>query len=71
MYYRDEQTGELGGLTRVLSITQDDAHVFCRSSQVKEEFIKIWDIVDTFYQTFGFTLKVRLSFRDPAAPERT
>ncbi|HVU79804.1 MAG TPA: threonine--tRNA ligase [Candidatus Paceibacterota bacterium] len=70
MVYRDEQSGELGGLTRVLSITQDDAHVFCRSSQVREEFLKIWDIVDTFYKTFGFTLRVRLSFRDPAAPEK-
>ncbi|OGI95335.1 threonine--tRNA ligase [Candidatus Nomurabacteria bacterium RIFCSPLOWO2_01_FULL_42_17] len=65
MVYRDEQSGELGGLTRVLSITQDDAHVFCRHNQVKEEFLKIWDIVDTFYKTFGFSLKVRLSFRDP------
>ncbi len=64
MVYRDEQSGELGGLTRVLSITQDDAHVFCRHNQVKEEFLKIWNIVDTFYKTFGFSLKVRLSFRD-------
>ena len=70
MVYRDEQSGELGGLTRVLSITQDDAHVFCRSSQVREEFLKIWDIVDTFYKTFGFTLRVRLSFRDPSTPEK-
>jgi len=70
MVYRDEQSGELGGLTRVLSITQDDAHVFCRSSQVTEEFLNIWDIIDTFYKTFGFTLRVRLSFRDPAAPEK-
>ncbi|MES2007057.1 MAG: threonine--tRNA ligase [Patescibacteria group bacterium] len=70
MVYRDEQSGELGGLTRVLSITQDDAHVFCRSGQVKEEFLKIWDIVDTFYKTFGFTLRVRLSFRDLGAPEK-
>lgn len=70
MVYRDEQSGELGGLTRVLSITQDDAHVFCRHSQVKEEFLKIWDIVDVFYQTFGFTLRVRLSFRDPNTPEK-
>ncbi len=70
MVYRDEQSGELGGLTRVLSITQDDAHVFCRSGQVKDEFLKIWDIVDTFYKTFGFTLKVRLSFRDPQTPEK-
>ncbi len=70
MVYRDEQSGELGGLTRVLSITQDDAHVFCRTTQVREEFLKIWDIIDTFYKTFGFTLRVRLSFRDPQAPEK-
>jgi len=65
MVYRDEQSGELGGLTRVLSITQDDSHVFCRGSQVKEEFFRIWDMVDTFYSAFGYTLKVRLSFHDP------
>lgn len=70
MVYRDEQSGELGGLTRVLSITQDDAHVFCRTTQVRDESLKIWDIVDTFYKTFGFTLRVRLSFRDLSAPEK-
>lgn len=70
MVYRDEQSGELGGLTRVLSITQDDSHVFCRKSQIKEEFMHIWDIVDTFYTTFGFTLRARLSFHDPATPEK-
>lgn len=66
MVYRDEQSGELGGLTRVLSITQDDSHVFCRHTQIKDEFFKTWDVIDTFYKTFGFSLKVRLSFRDPA-----
>ena len=71
MVYRDEQSGELGGLTRVLSITQDDSHVFCRTSQIKEEFLKIWDIIDTFYKKFGFTtIKVRLSFHDPKTPEK-
>jgi threonyl-tRNA synthetase len=70
MVYRDEQSGELGGLTRVLSITQDDAHVFCRSSQVKEEFLRIWDIVETFYGAFGITLQVRISLHDPAHPEK-
>ncbi len=70
MVYRDEQSGELGGLTRVLSITQDDSHVFCRLSQVKEEFLRIWDTVDTFYKTFGFSLHVRLSFHDPSSPEK-
>lgn len=70
MVYRDEQSGELSGLARVLSITQDDSHVFCRPGQIREEFFKLWDIVDTFYRTFGFSLRVRLSFRDPAAPEK-
>ncbi len=71
MVYRDEQSGELNGLTRVLSITQDDSHVFCRTAQIKEEFLKIWDIIDTFYKQFGFTeLKVRLSFHDPKSPEK-
>jgi threonyl-tRNA synthetase len=71
MVYRDEQSGELGGLTRVLSITQDDSHVFCRHSQVKEEFFKIWDIVDIFYGTFGFSdMRVRLSFHEPSEFEK-
>jgi len=71
MVYRDEQSGELGGLIRVLSITQDDAHVFCRFNQLKEEFFSVWDIVDTFYSTFGFTFsKVRLSFHDPETMEK-
>lgn len=70
MVYRDEQSGELGGLTRVLSITQDDSHVFCRHSQVKDEFFKIWDIIDTFYGTFGFDLRVRLSFHEPTKMEK-
>ncbi len=70
MVYRDEQSGELGGLTRVLSITQDDSHVFCRHSQVKDEFFNIWDIVDNFYGTFGFKLRVRLSFHNPETPEK-
>lgn len=63
--YRDEQTGELGGLTRVRAITQDDAHVFCRTSQIAEELNAIWDIIQTFYTQFGFTLRVRLSLHDP------
>lgn len=68
--YRDEQSGELAGLTRVRAITQDDAHVFCRQSQTKEEFIKIWDIVHEFYGAFGFSLRVRLSLHDPAHKEK-
>ena len=70
MVYRDEQSGELGGLTRVLSITQDDSHVFCRTSQVKKEFFNLWDIVDIFYNRFGFKLRVRLSFHDPKEKQK-
>ncbi len=65
MVYRDEQSGELSGLARVLSITQDDAHVFCRENQVKDEVLKIVNIIKTFYQTFNFDLKIRLSLHDP------
>ncbi|PIR74317.1 MAG: threonine--tRNA ligase [Candidatus Magasanikbacteria bacterium CG10_big_fil_rev_8_21_14_0_10_47_10] len=66
MCYRDEQTGELHGLSRVRSFTQDDAHVFCRQSQVEEEFLKVWDIIDIFYKAVGFNeLSVRLSLHDP------
>ena len=69
MMYRDEQSGELNGLSRVRAITIDDAHVFCRESQVKEEFAKIWDIIEEFYVSFGFKLEVRLSFHDPKNPD--
>lgn len=66
MCYRDEQTGELSGLSRTRAFTQDDAHVFCRKSQIKEEFLKIWDIIDEFYKTFSFSdLEVRVSGHDP------
>jgi threonyl-tRNA synthetase len=64
MCYRDEQSGELNGLSRVRSFTQDDAHVFCRIQDAKEEIQKIWDIVHTFYATFGLSLRLRLSLRD-------
>lgn len=70
MVYRDEQTGELSGLSRVRSITQDDAHVFCRSSQIKEEMFAIWNIIEEFYNAVGFNLEVRLSFHDPKQPKK-
>jgi threonyl-tRNA synthetase len=71
MCYRDEQSGELNGLSRVRAFTQDDAHCFCRESQVKEEFLKVWDIIQEFYETFGFKpKKIRLSFHDPKHPEK-
>ena len=52
MVYRDEQSGELNGLSRVLSITQDDAHIFCRENQIEEEVNNIWNMIETFYKTF-------------------
>lgn len=64
--YRDEQTGELSGLSRVRAITQDDAHIFCRASQIKEEIEKAWEVVKRFYGAFGIPLKVRLSRHDSA-----
>lgn len=68
--YRDEQTGELAGLSRVRAFTQDDAHVFCRFPQIKEEFLKIWDIIHEFYGAFGFDMRVRISKHDPAQPDK-
>lgn len=65
MMYRDEQSGELSGLTRVRSISIDDAHVFCRKDQVEQEIMAIWDIIDHFYAAFGFSLAVRFSCHDP------
>lgn len=64
--YRDEQTGELAGLSRVRSITQDDAHVFARHSQIKEEIGNVWDMIHEFYGSVGFTnIKATLSTHDP------
>ncbi len=64
--YRDEKTGQLSGLTRVRSITQDDGHLFCRPSQIKDECIKIVEIIKNFYTTMGMMdgYWVRLSVRD-------
>ena len=63
--YRYEQTGELGGLTRVRGFTQDDAHIICSKEQLKEEMKKVIDFA--FYvlrDTFGFELEIKASFRD-------
>lgn len=69
--YRDEQSGELSGLSRVLCITQDDAHVFCRVNQINDEVENVWSIINNFYSTFGFTqMTPRLSRRDPANPDK-
>ncbi|MBP6981902.1 threonine--tRNA ligase [Candidatus Gracilibacteria bacterium] len=70
--YRDEKTGQLSGLTRVRSITQDDGHLFCRVAQIKEEVSVIVDVIKEFYTTFGLMdgYWVSLSVRDPATPEK-
>ncbi len=68
--YRDEQSGELSGLSRVRAFAQDDGHVFCRMNQAKEEFLRIWEIIHEFYPTFGFSLRVRLSTHDQKHPEK-
>ncbi|MBR1796297.1 threonine--tRNA ligase [Candidatus Saccharibacteria bacterium] len=62
--YRDEKTGELGGLSRVRSLTQDDSHVFCRNSQIKQEIQNLVKIVRELYETVGMSkLRARLSYR--------
>lgn len=69
--YRYEQSGELHGLTRVRGFTQDDAHVFCRPDQVKEEFIKVIDLVLHMFQALGFEhYTAQVSLRDPANKQK-
>ncbi|MBL7856583.1 MAG: threonine--tRNA ligase [Cyclobacteriaceae bacterium] len=64
--YRYEQSGELHGLTRVRGFTQDDAHIFCRPDQVKEEFIKVIDLVLLVFRSLGFeNYTAQVSLRDP------
>ena len=62
--YRDEKTGELGGLSRVRSLTQDDSHVFCTHTQIEEELGKLIESAVELYETIGMNLSVRLSYRD-------
>lgn len=65
--YRYEQSGELHGLTRVRGFTQDDAHIFCRPDQVKEEFVKVIDLVLHVFNSLGFeNYTAQVSLRDPA-----
>lgn len=64
--YRYEQSGELHGLTRVRCFTQDDAHLFCRQDQIKEEFCKVIDIVLYIFKTLKFEkFTAQISLRDP------
>lgn len=62
--YRDEKTGELGGLNRVRSLTQDDSHVFCRHDQIEDEIDGLLASVNELYKTIDMKLRVRLSYRD-------
>jgi threonyl-tRNA synthetase len=64
--YRYEQSGELHGLTRVRGFTQDDAHLFCRPDQVKDEFMKVIDLVLYVFKSLGFeSYTAQISLRDP------
>ena len=72
--YRDEQQGELLGLSRVRSLTQDDGHIFCRVQQIKQEAKNIVAVIRAFYSKLGMFQKgeywVSLSVRDPKTPEK-
>ncbi len=64
--YRYEKSGELHGLTRVRSFTQDDAHIFCRPDQVKGEFLRVMDIIQAVFSIFKFdNVEAQISLRDP------
>ena len=69
--YRYEQSGELHGLTRVRSFTQDDAHIFCRPDQVKEEFIRVMEIIEIIFKALDFkNFEAQISLRDPNDHEK-
>ena len=69
--YRYEQSGELHGLTRVRGFTQDDAHIFCRPEQLKEEFLKVMDIIFIIFKALDFqNFEAQISLRDPNNREK-
>jgi len=69
--YRYEKSGELHGLTRVRSFTQDDAHIFCRPDQVKGEFLRVMDIIQAVFSIFKFeNFEAQISLRDPNDHEK-
>ena len=69
--YRYEQSGELHGLTRVRSFTQDDAHLYCRPDQVKQEFIRVMDIIQIIFGALNFdNFEAQISLRDPNNKEK-
>ncbi len=68
---RYEQSGELHGLTRVRSFTQDDAHIFCRPDQVKQEFLNVMDIISIVFKTMNFeNFEAQISLRDKVNREK-
>ena len=69
--YRYEQSGELHGLTRVRGFTQDDAHIFCRPEQIKDEFLKVMDIILYIFKALDFkNFEAQISLRDPNNKEK-
>lgn len=69
--YRYEQSGELHGLSRVRGFTQDDAHIFCTTDQVKDEFLNVLDLTTTVLNKMGFNdYTAQISLRDPETPEK-
>lgn len=70
MLYRDEKPGELNGLARVRSFSQDDCHIFCREDQVDAEVDLALSMTKEIMKTFGFKYRYRLSTRDPQHPEK-
>lgn len=70
MLYRDEKPGELNGLARVRSFSQDDCHIFCREDQVDVEIDQVLTMTKKVMDTFGFKYRYRLSTRDPKHPEK-
>ena len=69
--YRYEQSGELHGLTRVRGFTQDDAHIFCAPEQIKEEFLKVMDIIFYIFKALNFeNFEAQISLRDPKNKEK-
>ena len=73
LVHRHEMSGALHGLFRVRCFTQDDAHIFCRPDQVKDEFLRVIDIIQTVFSTFNFTddnVEAQISLRDPDDHEK-
>ena len=68
--YRDERPGELSGLTRLRAFAQDDGHIFCRESQIKEELLKVLDVIKEALTRYGVSYWIRLSLHDPENREK-